>query len=88
MLLLTLALLVANAKHFVANNQEASRRKVNVNIDRRTLFEVYYPAFRAAVEAGVGSVMCSCESCHVMASRHGTTPLSLAPPSLPPQIIL
>ena len=50
---------VANAKHFVANNQEESRRSVNVNVDRRTLFEVYYPAFRAAVEAGVGSVMCS-----------------------------
>ena len=30
-------------------------------IDERTQMEIYYPPFEAAVKAGVGSVMCSCE---------------------------
>jgi beta-glucosidase len=32
---------------------------VSANIDERTQQELYYPAFEAAVQAGVGSVMCS-----------------------------
>ncbi len=31
-------------------------------VTERQQFELYYPPFRAAVEAGVGSFMCSCES--------------------------
>ncbi len=46
------------AKHFAANNQELQRGSINVEMDERTLREVYLPAFRAAVqEAGVLSVM-------------------------------
>jgi beta-glucosidase len=46
------------AKHFVANDQETERNRVNVEMDERTLREIYLPPFRAAVEeAGVLSVM-------------------------------
>ena len=48
---------VATVKHFVANNQETHRTTVSAEIDDRTLRELYLPPFRAAVEAGVGSVM-------------------------------
>ncbi|MBB3188297.1 beta-glucosidase [Microbacter margulisiae] len=50
--------IIANVKHYVANNQESDRFKINEIIDGRTLREIYLPAFRAAVEEGhVGSVM-------------------------------
>jgi beta-glucosidase len=46
------------AKHFAANNQEFQRDRVDVEMDERTLREIYLPAFRASVqEAGVLSVM-------------------------------
>jgi beta-glucosidase len=46
------------AKHFVANDQEQERNTVNVEMDERTLREIYLPPFKAAVEeAGVLSVM-------------------------------
>ena len=48
---------VATVKHYVANNQERNRTEVSAAVDERTLRELYLPAFRAAVEAGVGSVM-------------------------------
>jgi beta-glucosidase len=45
-------------KHFAANNQELDRMTVNVEMDERTLREIYLPAFQAAVqEAGVLAVM-------------------------------
>jgi len=48
----------ACVKHFVANDQEFERTTINVDIDERTLREIYLPAFEAAVtEAGVKSVM-------------------------------
>eukprot|EP00930_Biecheleria_cincta_P084082 TRINITY_DN73576_c0_g1_i1.p1 TRINITY_DN73576_c0_g1~~TRINITY_DN73576_c0_g1_i1.p1 ORF type:complete len:795 (+),score=112.93 TRINITY_DN73576_c0_g1_i1:1-2385(+) len=50
---------MACAKHWVVNSQETNRNAVSEDVDERTLFEVYYPPFEAAVEAGVGSVMCS-----------------------------
>ncbi len=46
------------AKHFAANNQEYERNSINVEMDERTLREIYLPAFRAAVqEGGVLNVM-------------------------------
>jgi len=49
---------IATVKHFAANNQEFERRTINAKIDERVLHEIYFPAFRAAVqEAGVWSVM-------------------------------
>ncbi len=44
-------------KHFALNNQEKDRDKINVDVDQRALNEIYLPAFKAAVDAGVWSVM-------------------------------
>jgi beta-glucosidase len=49
---------IATVKHFAANNQELERHRVNAVVDERALQEIYFPAFKAAVqEAGVWSVM-------------------------------
>lgn len=50
---------IATPKHFAANNQETDRTTINELIDQRTLEEIYFPAFAAAVKAGAGSVMCA-----------------------------
>lgn len=48
----------ACVKHFAVNNQETERNWVNVEIDERTLREIYLPAFEAAVKkAKVRSIM-------------------------------
>ena len=49
---------MATVKHFAANNQEWSRHHASSDVDERTMHEIYFPAFRKAVqEAGVGAVM-------------------------------
>ncbi|HEY8203584.1 MAG TPA: glycoside hydrolase family 3 C-terminal domain-containing protein [Pyrinomonadaceae bacterium] len=49
---------IAEVKHYAANNQEKERLNVSAEVDERTLREIYLPAFEAAVkEAKVGSVM-------------------------------
>lgn len=51
---------MATVKHFVCNNEEYDRHHVSSEVDERTLNEIYFPAFKAAVkEANVGSVMTS-----------------------------
>ncbi|TVQ24503.1 MAG: glycosyl hydrolase [Spirochaetaceae bacterium] len=50
---------MATVKHFIANNSDWCRRLSNSVVGRRALEEIYLPAFRAAVEAGVGAVMTS-----------------------------
>ena len=50
---------IATVKHFAANNQETNRTTIDELISQRTLEEIYFPAFKAAVEAGAGSVMCA-----------------------------
>jgi len=51
---------MATIKHFAANNQDYDRHRVSSNIDERTLHEIYFPAFKAAVKkANVGAVMTS-----------------------------
>lgn len=42
----------ACVKHFALNNQENCRDFIDVQIDDRTLFEIYLPAFEAAVKEG------------------------------------
>lgn len=42
----------ACAKHFVLNNQEHKRDLINVEISDRALYEIYLPAFKAAVQEG------------------------------------
>ena len=50
--------IIANVKHYAANNQENNRSKVNVIVDERTLHEIYLPAFEASVKEGnVASLM-------------------------------
>jgi beta-glucosidase len=39
-------------KHYAANNQETNRGTVDVQMDERTLREIYLPAFQAAVTEG------------------------------------
>ncbi|MBN2785451.1 MAG: glycoside hydrolase family 3 C-terminal domain-containing protein, partial [Pontiellaceae bacterium] len=49
---------IATVKHFAANNCEYFRRSANSVVDERTLREIYFPAFRAAIEeAGCGALM-------------------------------
>lgn len=51
---------MATIKHFALNNQEYARHKVSSEADERTMNEIYFPAFRKAVEVGgVGAVMTS-----------------------------
>jgi beta-glucosidase len=50
---------IATVKHYVDNNQEYNRTTVSENVGMRAQFEIYYPAFKSAVDAGVGAVMCS-----------------------------
>eukprot|EP01114_Cavostelium_apophysatum_P010971 TRINITY_DN2512_c0_g1_i1.p1 TRINITY_DN2512_c0_g1~~TRINITY_DN2512_c0_g1_i1.p1 ORF type:complete len:683 (+),score=141.26 TRINITY_DN2512_c0_g1_i1:29-2077(+) len=50
---------IACAKHFVDNNQEYNRTLTSANVGERAQWELYYPGFQAAVDAGVGSIMCS-----------------------------
>ena len=47
----------ANVKHFAANNQESFRVGMNEIITKRALYELYLPAFKTCVEAGVATVM-------------------------------
>ncbi len=47
----------ANVKHFAANHQETNRLNINEHIPERALHELYYPGFKACVEAGVATVM-------------------------------
>ena len=39
-----------------------NRGAVSEIVDERTRFEMYYPPFLGAAKAGLGSIMCSCES--------------------------
>lgn len=51
---------MANVKHYIANNQEDNRHSIDEQIDERALREIYMPGFRAAVQQGdVASVMCA-----------------------------
>jgi beta-glucosidase len=52
--------IIAMAKHFVANEQEANRGTVNEIIDARTLSEIYLLPFEMSVKDGdVAAVMCA-----------------------------
>jgi len=48
---------MATAKHYAANSIEYSRFKVDVQIDERTLREVYLPHFKRCIEEGCATVM-------------------------------
>lgn len=42
----------ACVKHFAMNNQEERRLSINVELSDRAMYEIYLPAFKAAVEQG------------------------------------
>lgn len=49
---------IANVKHYAANNQESNRSRINVIVDERPLHEIYLAAFEASVKEGeVASLM-------------------------------
>lgn len=51
---------IAMAKHYVLNDQEANRMTVQVQVDNHTLHEIYMTAFEMAVKDGhVDAFMCS-----------------------------
>jgi beta-glucosidase len=51
---------IADVKHYVANNQEADRFRVNEVIGQRALHEIYFPAFKASIEeAHSAALMCA-----------------------------
>ncbi|MEO6988252.1 MAG: glycoside hydrolase family 3 N-terminal domain-containing protein [Aquihabitans sp.] len=52
--------IIAMVKHFAVNNQETNRTEIDVQVDERTLRQIYLPPFEAAVrDADVASFMCS-----------------------------
>lgn len=66
---------IANPKHFAVNDIEDTRFTVSVNLDERTLREVFLAPFKRAVDAGALSVMASynrvngtyaCENAHLL----------------------
>jgi beta-glucosidase len=48
---------IANAKHYVNNNQETNRNTVLEVVDERTRYEMYYPPFEGSANAGVESCL-------------------------------
>ncbi|SFW88567.1 beta-glucosidase [Amycolatopsis australiensis] len=50
---------MATMKHLAVNNQETDRLTLDAVIDDQTLHEIELPPFKAAVDAGVASVMCA-----------------------------
>jgi beta-glucosidase len=68
--------ILAEVKHYAANNQEDARKVINEIVDERVLREIYLPAFEASVKQGdVAAVMCaypsvngqfSCENVHLL----------------------
>ncbi|MFL5911671.1 MAG: glycoside hydrolase family 3 C-terminal domain-containing protein [Gaiellaceae bacterium] len=67
---------LAEVKHYTANDQETARKTIQEQIDDRTLHEIHLPAFEDAVKRGhVASVMCAypavngqfmCENKHLL----------------------
>jgi beta-glucosidase len=54
------ASMIANVKHFLANNQESLRMSINEVIGERSLREIYLPGFEASIkEAHSASLMCA-----------------------------
>ena len=60
----------ATVKHYALNNEEYNRHNVDVEVDERTMREIYLPAFEAAVKQGhVTAVM---DSYNLINGTHAT----------------
>ena len=58
-------------KHFACNNSEHDRFSTSVEVDERTLREIYFPAFEEALKAKPWTVMCSYNPVNgIYASQH------------------
>lgn len=52
--------IIAMSKHYALNDQEQNRTSVNVDVDQRTLHQIYLLPFEMSVKDGdVASIMCS-----------------------------
>jgi len=51
--------IISTVKHWLNNNEEIYRQFMNVEVGDREQHEIYMPVFKAAFEAGAGSVMCA-----------------------------
>jgi beta-glucosidase len=52
--------IIANVKHYAANNQETDRFVIDEKVDERALREIYLPAFEASIKEGKSaSLMCA-----------------------------
>ena len=59
----------ACVKHYALNNQEVNRHTTNVIVDDRALYEIYLPAFKAAVQEG--NVWAIMGSYNLYKNQHG-----------------
>lgn len=50
---------LASVKHFALNEQETDRMSIDVQADLRAMFELHFPAFKTAIDAGSWTVMAS-----------------------------
>ena len=51
--------LLADPKHFSANNHEKERKGINVHVSERALREIYFPGFEACVKKGKAKTVMS-----------------------------
>lgn len=51
--------LMGSLKHWALNHQELNREGMIAEIEEASLMETYLPAYQPAIDAGIGSVMCS-----------------------------
>jgi hypothetical protein len=71
---------IANVKHFAANNQETNRCTINEIIGERALHEIYLPAFEAAIKDGhFASIMCAYPGLMVCTADKNALAIFVAP---------